>query len=315
MEHEDKIYNIIKNAAHKAESQDFPAMEKVWQRVENRLDHKVLKKENHLWKKIAVAASVLLVATLGYQLYRKDEVPIMQKQVVIQDTIHDAITPPQEDAIVQEAVHPTIKKNAEVILKHQTAEPQDVAVVNEAITVNDATVVAEEKTAGDQEAQEVDKAAVADDTEKHLRAKRSGAVNAASTSTSFGGYTTITKKEKQEVEARKNDPLLVVNGTSVTNKDKNSTLKTALSKLDPNDIESIEVLAEPLYIINGVHYSEAELFGPNPTSPYAPLNAQEIEKTTILQGTEATSVYGKKGEKGVVIITTKNEKPAAKKSK
>ena len=313
MEHEDKIYNSIRNAAHKAENQDFPAMEKVWQRVENRLDHKVLKKENHLWKKIAVAASVLLVVTLGYQLLRKDEVTsVPQQGVVIQDTIPNFTTSPQQDAIVEEAVHPIIRKNADAILEHQTAKPQDVAVANEAVIVNDATAVAEEKSAGDQEVQEIDKLGRADNTEKYLTAKRSGAVNASSPSTSFGVYR---GKEKQEVEARQNDPLFVVDGKSVTNKDKNSTAKKVLSGLNANDVESIEVLAEPLYIINGTPYSEAELFGPNPTSPYAPLDAQDIETTRILQGTDATSVYGKKGEKGVVIITTKNGKPAVKKSK
>jgi hypothetical protein len=316
MEHEDKIYNTIKNAARKAESQDFPAMEKVWQRVENRLNHKVLKKETHLWKKIAVAASVLLVATLGYQLLDKDEVPtIQQQEVVIQDTVHSFTTPPQEDAIVQEAVHPIIKKDAEAILEHQTAKPQDVAVVNEAITVNDATAVAEEKVAGDQEVQEVAKTEVAHDTENFLRAKRASTVNASPSSTSLGAYTTIRGKQTQKTVARENDPLLVLDGTSITNKDKNSTLKKELSKLNADDVESIQILKEPLYIINGVPYSEAELFGPNPTSPYAPLNAQDIEATTILQGTDATSFYGKKGEKGVVIITTKDGKPAAKKNK
>ncbi|HEX8574691.1 MAG TPA: hypothetical protein VF677_00200 [Flavobacterium sp.] len=313
MKHEDKIYNTIKNAAHKAESQDFPGMEKVWQRVENQLDHKVLKKETHLWKKIAVAASVLLVATLGYQLLDKDEVPtIQQQEVVIQDTVHSLTTPLQKDAIVQEAVHPIIKKNAEAILEHQTAT-EDVVVANKAVIVNDATAVAEEKVAMDQEIQEVAKTEVANDTEEFLKAKKASAFNASSASTSLG-YTTIRGKEKQEVRARENNPLVVVDGTSITNKDNNSTLKKELSKLNANDVESIQILKEPLYIINGVPYSEAELFGPNPTSPYAPLNAQDIEATTILQGTDATSFYGKKGEKGVVIITTKDGKPAAKKT-
>ena len=65
-------------------------------------------------------------------------------------------------------------------------------------------------------------------------------------------------------------------------------------------------------LIDGVYYSENDLFGKNPTSPYAPLNKQEIKTITVLQDLEATSKYGEKGKKGVVIITTKYGKPTSK---
>ena len=78
-------------------------------------------------------------------------------------------------------------------------------------------------------------------------------------------------------------------------------------------LHSLVVLDAPLYIIDGIYYSEQDLFGKKPTSPYAPLDNQEIKTITILQDLEATSKYGEKGKKGVVIITTKNGKPALKK--
>ncbi|MFY8187888.1 MAG: hypothetical protein ACOVLC_08005 [Flavobacterium sp.] len=84
-----------------------------------------------------------------------------------------------------------------------------------------------------------------------------------------------------------------------------------LNEIDPTEIEEIRVLNEPLYIINGVEYSEQEVFGPKPTSPYSPLDKQKIETVSILQDEEAVSKYGDKGKKGVVIITTKDGKPAA----
>ena len=49
-------------------------------------------------------------------------------------------------------------------------------------------------------------------------------------------------------------------------------------------------------------YSEKEVFGPNPTSPYYPLNKQEIESISIYQDEEAIELYGEKGNKGVVVI-------------
>ena len=54
-----------------------------------------------------------------------------------------------------------------------------------------------------------------------------------------------------------------------------------------------------------MEYSEESLFGKNPTSPYAPLSKQKIEKIEVLQPTDAIKIYGKKGEKGVVIISIK----------
>ena len=82
-------------------------------------------------------------------------------------------------------------------------------------------------------------------------------------------------------------------------------IKESLSSLNPDDIDSIIELKEPIYFINGVEYSEESLFGENPTSPYAPLTKQKIEKIEIIQPADAVKIYGKKGEKGVVIISIK----------
>ena len=81
--------------------------------------------------------------------------------------------------------------------------------------------------------------------------------------------------------------------------------KESLSNLNPDDIDSIIELKEPIYFINGVEYSEESLFGKNPTSPYAPLSKQKIEKIEVIQPVDAIKIYGKKGEKGVVIISIK----------
>jgi hypothetical protein len=81
-----------------------------------------------------------------------------------------------------------------------------------------------------------------------------------------------------------------------------------LSYLPPEIIEDIYVLPKPLYIINKHEYSEGELFGNFPTSPYAPLNKLDIEKIVIINRKEALVVYGEKGRNGIVIITTKDPK-------
>ncbi|HRA73876.1 MAG TPA: hypothetical protein PLB11_13760, partial [Flavobacterium sp.] len=72
MENQDKIFEKIKNASQKAEEKDFPAFEKVWMRVEEKLDKKEDKKAIVLWKKWAVAASLLLFFSLGYQFLKPE---------------------------------------------------------------------------------------------------------------------------------------------------------------------------------------------------------------------------------------------------
>ena len=99
---------------------------------------------------------------------------------------------------------------------------------------------------------------------------------------------------------KKDDPLVVVDGKAVAD-------------YNAEDAESIVYLKNPLYIINGTEYTEQEVFGPNPSCPYAPIKNQEIESVTVLQADKAVDTYGKKGENGVVIITTKDGKPNPKK--
>ena len=101
-------------------------------------------------------------------------------------------------------------------------------------------------------------------------------------------------KEKDKKEP--NDDLLLIDG---------KLSKKSLNNLNPEEIESVVELKEPIYYINGVEYSEESLFGENPTSPYAPLSKQKIDTIVILQPEKAIPIYGEKGKKGVVIITIK----------
>jgi Ca-activated chloride channel family protein len=119
MDNQDKIFEKIKNASQKAEEKDFPAFEKVWMRVEEKLDKKEDKKAIALWKKGAVAASLLLFFSLGYQFLKTDANPIAPKgskenPIVIQEK---TVTKPTEE------ISKTIKPDAEVILKKQIEKP------------------------------------------------------------------------------------------------------------------------------------------------------------------------------------------------
>ena len=89
-------------------------MDKIWNRVEEKLDQKVLKKESKLWKKIAVAASVLLLVSLGYQLFKNPEnITNPENEITIKDSLKTT-NPSQFDkqnAVVEsEITNPIIKK-------------------------------------------------------------------------------------------------------------------------------------------------------------------------------------------------------------
>jgi TonB-dependent SusC/RagA subfamily outer membrane receptor len=119
----------------------------------------------------------------------------------------------------------------------------------------------------------------------------------------------------------KKDPLIVING-------KISNIK--LSSLEPSDIESMSVsksqAAKDAYGIlaeNGVisiitkDYVKTDSQNDQPSKPLVfvdgevftssldSINIQEIESLSVMKDKSATALYGKVGENGVILITTK----------
>lgn len=303
MDNHDKIFEQFKTASEKAETKDFPAMEKVWSRIDEKLDRTQIKKETKLWKKLAVAASILLVASVGYQFLKSEPETIKTNQnVVTNDSTSTVIQGPilENNAIVgNDTKNTLIKEDASQILQEQIVTKAD------AITVVEVAPVADKIT--DQEYGKREDAVLKEKSASDFVAKKK-----SNDILKARKYEVVSVQHNQmEIQTMDNEtaapqagarpnPLVVIDGKAD---------KKGLSKLKDDDIVSIVEMKEPLYIINGVPYSEEELFGENPTSPYAPLDQQEIEKTIVLQGEEAIARYGDKGKKGVLIITTKNGKP------
>lgn len=288
MENQD-IFNQFKKAAENAESPEFASMEQVWSRVEAKLDQKELKQETTLWKKWAIAASLLLIGTLGYQFLKKDSQVVNSNEIIVQK---DSV--PQNNSVVNEAItsqetaHPAIKQEADKILEKQIVSAPKVATAETVSMPNHF------------DSDSISKGFVVPSVAARNHVPQSAAMyDEAKTMEVF------IDKDNKVSNAKKEKPLLVYN-----NKVEN---KQTVKEVEMDDIESIVELPDPLYIINGVEYTEQELFGPNPTSPYTPLSEQEIDSITVLQQEKAMAAYGQKGKKGVVIISTKNGKPAAKK--
>ncbi len=132
MENQDKIFEQFQKAAEKP-AKNFPAMDKVWSRVEEKLDKKEDKKVIALWKKLAVAASLLLFFSLGYQFLKTDIKPnvIRETGVVTVEPKDSAIVKPTENAVVKsEDSNSSLKKDSDKILQKQIEKQSDVAIVD-----------------------------------------------------------------------------------------------------------------------------------------------------------------------------------------
>jgi len=311
MENQDKIFDKIKNASQKAEEKDFPGMDRIWQRVDAKLEQKKLQTKNKNWKKIALAASVVLLVSLGYQFLKPTEISSTKNEVVVKK---DTLKSDSEKAIVSAQID-----TAKVINVLNETKTTLVEKKNQNSVVASSAIALEEKQS--EMADEIAKSdKIRSEKETILKNKtnafRTQVFDAIVVRSNYSE--TEKKKQKDSITTQKaaetNGPLVVVNGNVAQTKFKSvqEAKKEIPKKLGDEEIESLIVLKEPLYIINDVEYSEESLFGTHPTSPYAPLNKQKIETLTILQDEEAIEKYGEKGSKGVVIITTKNRVPIQK---
>ncbi len=335
MNSEDKIYNKIKNASHKGEK-DFPGMDKVWNRVEEKLDNTIVLQKKNTWQKLAIAATVLLSFSIIYHFVSNDE--IIKNKNINSNTENPVI-------VSNDSVKKIIKKAKEVVVGNNTSKKPKNDVIQyyynsgknpieskfyskaaSETSIYDTVKKIEYKFDTNLTFEDKEKGIITTELNKNNSTEneisfRNSASNFASSNSNNGflapnkKYDVATSVPKSKYKAPKskiakvapvqqNKELIVIDGV-VTDKEE-------LESISDEEIADKTYLPNPLYIINGSEYSEESLFGKNPTSPYAPLDKQKITSTTILKAADATKIYGKKGEKGIVIITTKDGKPAEK---
>jgi hypothetical protein len=313
MDNQDKIFDKFKEAAHNWESRDFPGMEKVWSRVEYKLDKKEDKKAISLWKKIAIAASFLLLISIASQFFKKDKILFQNQKVVIKENTEKPVLQKKDGLVFSDS--PLVPKPEAIkILKNPIIQQNEVAANESAVSV------AETSGAGTADAIIIEEpvASVASnyaEENESSYSKDKAVENIDYSKTIERESAKVAFADRQSQAPKKSAPLVIINGSPISHKSdekRDKMMQNELQNLQPENLDSLVILDQPLYIIDGIYYSENDLFGKNPTSPYAPLNKQEIKTITVLQDLEATSKYGEKGKKGVVIITTKNGKPADK---
>lgn len=306
MENKDNLFNKIKSAAENVENKDFSSMEKVWSRIDAKLDTKV-EKNNNNWKKLFIAASVIFIGTIVFQLIKNNEPKRPNKIVVTNDSLHQnfpkIIDNKKAIVIVDTISNLNIKKEVNTILEKQIKSQNSLAVEEVSNPQNNEVVYSiKVDDINKTNHKNIDSKINEDEPGNWLGIRNFESRGVVYQDVAIDKESV--QKEKTVETPKKQDPLVVING-KVSAKTKDQLNKT--------ELDSVIELKEPIYYINKVLYTEEELFGPNPSSPYAPLNKQDIETISILQPEKAKAIYGKKGEKGVVIITTKNGKPKPKK--
>ena len=300
MEDQDKIFEQFKKAADTSETQNFPGMEKIWSRVDAKLDTEVFKsqkKTNTNWKKFAIAASVVVGSVFAFQLWKQFDTTKEPTQNSFVETTKEEIKSliSSDSTAIVVSDEPRIdNKTNEKILHQQIQSVNQVAVSENKPKANDSIQVRSMA------------APIMEEDKGYLNnSMNHETVGVKSSRVDESDYKAKEEPAQSITLGKKAPPLVVVDGKATDKKI--SDIKNS------DDLETIVELKEPLYIINGKEYSEKELFGPNPTSPYYPLNKQEIESMSIYQDEEAIELYGDKGKKGVVVIKTKYGRPAVQK--
>ena len=134
------------------------------------------------------------------------------------------------------------------------------------------------------------------------------------------GYAATQVKAEEITEARTNDIMSglagKIAGVQITN---TSTDPGASNSVIIRGISSLSMTNQPLYVVDGVpldnttHRSSDELnnsfdFGNGANA----VNPDDVESMTVLKGAAATALYGSRAANGVIMITTKSGKKAAK---
>lgn len=319
MKNEEKIYQKIKNASNKTEEISFPGMDKVWNRVEEKLDTKIIKKKSEVWKKLAIVASFLLFFTVGIQLFTTQKEltePIKPKMNIepttekVQDHIENRL---DEEKIETIEVSPEVESFANTTdIQASTTEPKAIISESKAESHDDVptnaqkdkkiienaktSLVAEEIKADVQlmsKKEAVDKGYYNSASSNNVFYPSKGKVYAARSSNMK--YELQINENESSIQSKSNDLVLIDGHLSDKKKE----------DLNSDEMEEMVELKNPIYIINGEEFSEESLFGEKPTSKYAPLTNQKIDSIKVYLPEEAKPIYGKKGKNGVVIISIK----------
>ena len=272
---EEKLYKKIQQAAQNAEQKDFPGMENIWARVENKLETQTLQQEKHLWKKIAVAASIVLVGTLAFLLLQpKENIIVPENTITAIDTTKNEIPTP-ESANGFATTNPVIKKDAKEILQQRI-------VIQNNIVINDTINYSSRKEVTIHNPMMLEEVQAKTSFAPELRNDASNAAFLSNQGFAAKGkaysITTVSAEDisQEPIKEMMNNDFVIIRG-QISQESANGN--------------------EPLIVLNNHLVTKAILNDIDPNS---------IASVTVLKNQAAISLYGEKGKNGAIVLTTKN---------
>ena len=138
------IIDQFKNAAEKSEQHLHPINESIWDKIETKLDTQVLIKKNQIWKRIAIAASVLFfISILVVFLQDSNPKSKIENSIVTSDSISNQ---PKSEISVQEL---DSDENIEPISTNKIIRPNAVVILKNSMKKDSAIVVADVESIGE----------------------------------------------------------------------------------------------------------------------------------------------------------------------
>ena len=272
---EEKLYKKIQQAAQNAEQKDFPGMENIWARVENKLETQTLQQEKHLWKKIAVAASIVLVGTLAFLLLQpKENIIVPENTISAIDTTKNEIPTP-ESANGFATTNPVIKKDAKEILQQRI-------VIQNNIVINDTINYSSRKEVTIHNPMMLEEVQAKTSFAPEMRNDASNAAFLSNQGFAAKGkaysITTVSAEDisQEPIKEMMNNDFVIIRG-QISQESANGN--------------------EPLIVLNNHLVTKAILNDIDPNS---------IASVTVLKNQAAISLYGEKGKNGAIVLTTKN---------
>ncbi len=295
----------------------FKNSEKVWDKIEQKLDQQPTRKKLTVWKYAGIAAAVLLFVTLGITLFDQSSkvmpsVEDNQKVIVNEEKAKEIIqeqTDSVEDVYVYEEpkkVTPNRVQDEKVFMEVEVKK--DPALRTSQDDFDDYTTSGRADREANYERGELKLDRAQTGSAEKSSSKRSASVDRYTNNEwVVTNYQSVDKKQSasavntvssKTIEGRPNPSLIQalqgqVAGLNITTgSGQPGTDYTAVILRGLGSINKIE----PLFIVDGVPVS---------ADTFRAMNPNDIENIKILKGAEATAFYGSRGAKGVVDITSK----------
>ncbi len=311
----DKMFNEAGKIAE--ENTNFPSFEKVWTKVEEKLDAKEKKKSILPFLPYGIAAGLAL--TFGVWYFTNDSNPIVQNNVATNKT--SVIQPTKEGVVTTKEEHSLKKKYEEYqakpneIIAYQPTRPTptiapDVAPVYEVHSGVNADYVAPpppppHTSANTVPQNEIEAVQIAG----YKMAKKENYVASTSVINSLSGSVQGVTVAPQSSSVRirgvatmpmasesKNIDEVIVLGYGTKGKTRNNSNDAVLSEVQNATLNPTN---QPLYVINGAPYEDLDI---------SKIDQSKVKKVHVLKAEAASALYGSKALNGVIVIEGKKLK-------